>query len=222
MGNLSQAKTLGGIGSILTLLLLVPGNIGAVLVIVGWILILVAVKRIADEAHDSSIFNNALIAAILAILGIIVFVVIIAAAFLSLIGLGGLSSAGTTTPPASVIGAILSVLAGLAVAWIIGVVGSFFLWRSFKGVGDRSRVNLFKTAGLVYFIGSILTIILVGFIVIFIAQILFVAAFFSLPDDMPQAPMAQPQSMGMGPVSQFRAWASRRRPSEGSRTLASS
>jgi uncharacterized membrane protein len=193
LGSLSLAKRLCGIGSILTLLLLVPANIEAVLVIVGWILILVAVKRIADEAHDSSIFNNALIAAVLAIIGIIIFAVIVAAAFLSLVGLGSLSSANP--PPAGVIGVILGALAGLAVVWILGIVGSFFLWRSFKGVGDKTSVNMFRTAGLVYFIGSILTIILVGFFAIFVAQILFIVAFFSLPDNLPGPSVAQTQPM---------------------------
>ena len=45
--ELSRAKMLGGIGSILTLLLFVPYYVGSVLVIIGWILILIAVKDIS-------------------------------------------------------------------------------------------------------------------------------------------------------------------------------
>ena len=195
MGSLSQAKTLGGIGSILTLLLFVPYFVGAALVIVGWILIIVAVKRISDETHDSSIFTNALIAAVLAIVGTLIFAVVVASALLSLIGLGAITSSGSTVPPTDIIGAILGILAGLAVAWIVGVTGSFFLWRSFKEAGVKTRVGLFGTAGLLYFIGSILTIILVGFFLIFIAQILFVVSFFTRPDNTPEPPMAAPTGM---------------------------
>ena len=40
MGSLSQAKTLGGVGSILTLLGIVP-YAGTAIVIIGWVLVLV-------------------------------------------------------------------------------------------------------------------------------------------------------------------------------------
>jgi uncharacterized membrane protein len=116
-------------------------------VIVSWILIIVAVKRISDETHDGSIFTNALIAVVLAIIGTIIIAVVVAAALFSLIGLGALTSSGSTVPPTDIVSAILGVLAGLAVAWIVGIIGSFFLWRSFKEAGVKTRVGLFGTAG---------------------------------------------------------------------------
>ncbi|HZY46491.1 MAG TPA: DUF996 domain-containing protein, partial [Candidatus Bathyarchaeia archaeon] len=85
--NLSRAKTLGGIGSILTLLLFVPYFVGAALVIVGWALILWAVKDISESVQDRSIFNNAIISVVMAIIGAVVFAVVVAAAFLGFIGL---------------------------------------------------------------------------------------------------------------------------------------
>jgi uncharacterized membrane protein len=195
MGSLSQAKTLGGIGSILTLLLLVPYFVGAALVIIGWVLILLAVKNISDAVKDRSIFNNTLIAAALAIIGTLVFALVVASAVLGFIGLGSLSSAGASVPPSDVVGLIAGLITGLAIAWVLGVVGSYFLWKSFKVVGEKSNVKMFGTAGLIFFIGSILTIILVGFVVTFIAQILFIVAFFSLPDNVP-ATTQPPQTMG--------------------------
>ncbi len=51
-------------------------------------------------------------------------------------------------------------------------------------------MKLFGTAALLYLIGAALTIILVGFLLIFVAQILFIVAFFSLPDQLPAQPMA--------------------------------
>jgi uncharacterized membrane protein len=199
MGSFSSAKTLGGLGAILTLLLFVPFFVGAVLVIIGWIFILIAVKKISDAVQDASIFNNALIAAVLAIIGVVIFAAVIASTVLGFIGFGSLSASGSTTPPPGMFALIAKILAGLAVAWIVGVVGSYFLWKSFRTLGDKSSVKLFRTAGLVFFIGSILTIIVVGFLVVLVAQILFIVAFFSLPENPPQT-MAPPQPRVIGPA----------------------
>jgi len=184
LATLSQAKTLGGIGAILTLLLLVP-LLGFVLVIVGWILILLAVRDISEAVQDRTIFHNMMISAILAIVGAAVFGLFVIGAILGFIGLG---AAGGTPAASSVFGLVAGLIAGLLVGWVLEIVSAYFLWTAFKGVSAKVPVGLFGTAGLIYFIGSILTIILVGFIVNFVAQILFVVAFFSLPDNPSQGP----------------------------------
>ena len=63
MATLSQAKTLGGVGSILIFIPFVS--------IVGYILIIVAVKDISDDLQDKSIFRNVVIAAATGIVGAI-------------------------------------------------------------------------------------------------------------------------------------------------------
>src|SRR2546427_12777094 len=99
MASLGQAKTLGGVGSILVLLSPIP-YAGAVLSIVGFIMILIAVKYIADILGDQKIFNNMIIAVVLAIIGIVVGVVVVLGAVYSLIGLGSYTyTPGTTTLP---------------------------------------------------------------------------------------------------------------------------
>ena len=196
--ELSRAKTLGGVGSILTLLLFVPDYVGAVLVIIGWILILIAVKDISEAVQDRSIYNNVLVSAILSIIGAITFAVVVAASVLALLGLGTLPTTAGSTVPTGFFAILAAALVGLAVVWIIGILGSYFLWKSFKGISAKLPVGLFGTGALIYFIGSILTIILVGFFLIFIAQILFIVAFFSIPDRPMQPTMMQP---GMAPPS---------------------
>jgi len=200
MGSLSRAKTLGGIGSILTLLLFVPYNVGAVLVIVGWVLVLLAVKDISDAVKDKSIFNNAIISIALSIAATAVFAVVVAEAVLGFMGMPSSSTSAGSVPNSNMFGIIASVIGGLVVVWILAVVSSFFLWRSFKQVSLKVNIGYFRTGGLIYFIGSILTIVLVGFILDFVAEILFVVAFFSLPEDVPAvtAPGVQP---AMGPQS---------------------
>src|SRR3990172_2592872 len=71
MSSLAQAKTLGGIGSILIILSVVP-SAGPLLAIIGLVLVLVAVKYISDAVGDRSIFNNMIVAVVLAIVGLAV------------------------------------------------------------------------------------------------------------------------------------------------------
>jgi uncharacterized membrane protein len=201
MGSLSQAKTLGGIGSILTLLLFAPYYTGAVLVIIGWILILMALKNVSEAVNERSIYSKGMTAAVLSIIGAIVFAAVVAAAILAFIGLGSFSSMNPPTVNSGFVSVLAGLIVGLAIVWILGIVGSYFLWQSFKTISTKLNVGLFGTAGILYFIGSFLTIIFVGFILIFIAQILMIVAFFSIPDNPPGAPMGTPMMPAQPPAT---------------------
>jgi len=195
MGSLSQAKTLGGVGAILTLLLFIPSGVGAALVVLGWILILLAIKNISDTLQDRSIYSKAIVSVILSIVGVAIFAVVVASAVLGFIGLGATSSG---PPPLSsdMVGLIAGIVGGLAIVWILAIVSSYFLWQSCKVIAKRLNMGLFGTASLLFFIGAICTIVLVGFLLMLVAQIVFIIAFFSLPNEPPgmtgQTPMAPP------------------------------
>jgi uncharacterized membrane protein len=203
MATLRQAKMLGGIGSILTILLFVPHSVGAGLVIVGWVLTILAVKYISDVLRDRSIFNNAIIAVVLAIAGVVVFAVVVAGAILGFIGLGGgispPSMNSTSFANSGMVGLIAGVLGGLAIVWVLAIVSAYFLRRSYNTIAAGLNAGLFRTGALIYLIGAILTIIGVGFVLIFVAQILFVVAFFTLPDNPPTVPAVQPQPVAPTP-----------------------
>jgi uncharacterized membrane protein len=189
MASLNEVKMLGGIGSLLTLLVIVP-SAGGVLAIVGLILILVAIKYASNILGDPKIFNNMLYAVVLGIIGIAIGVVAVAAVVLEAIGLGGLSSSFSGTPASSVaVGDILGLLGviviGLVAVWACFLVSSIFLRRSFSELGKRLNVGLFGTGALIYLIGAALTIVLVGFILIFIAEILFLVAFLTINTSLP-------------------------------------
>jgi uncharacterized membrane protein len=176
MSKLGDAKTLGGIGSIL---LLIPA-----VNIVGYILILIATKYVSDELGDKSIFDNMLYAVIAGIVGVA------AAAFIIFTG----AAFSAITFSAS---AIAGVIVGLAIAWIALIVSSIFIRRAYDTMATRLNVGTFRTAGILYFIGAILTIILVGLIILFVAAIVQIIAFFAIPDSVPGM---QPQPMGgIGP-----------------------
>jgi len=196
MASLNQAKTLGGVGSILVLLGAIP-NVGFVLAIVGFILILVAVKNVSESVNEPGIFNDMIIAVVLSIVGLVVFGVIVIVAFFSFLSLGRFGPGSSGIPP-GVLGAIGLLILGLVVVWVFYLVSAIFLRRSYERIGMRLNVNMFQTTGLLYLIGAALTIILVGFLILLIAEILQIVAFFSIPEQLP--PSMPPQQTWAPPA----------------------
>jgi uncharacterized membrane protein len=184
MAALEQARLLGGIGSILMLLMLVP-YAGPVLSIIGFILVLVAVKYISDHTGDRLIFNNYLIAVIIGIISAIV------AAVMGVAGIfGSLGLLLTGGPIATLAGMIATLIAMLVVIWILGIIAAIFIRRSFNSIATTLNVKMFSTAALLYFIGAILTIVIVGGIISLVAIILQIVAFFQIP--LEKAPPTPP------------------------------
>lgn len=159
MASLSTAKNLGGIGSILAI---IPG-----ISLVGWILILVALKEISDVTHDESIFNDALIGGITAVVGAVALV---------------------TVPFIFAIGRFftLGFFGFLAIFEVILVVSALFLKRAYDKVSQQLKVGSFATAGLLYLVGAATLIVFVGFIILLIALIFQIVAYFSIQDQPPQ------------------------------------
>ena len=162
MASLSNAKTLGGVGGILVF---IPG-----ISLVGWILILFALKDISEVVQDKSIFDNALYAAITGIIGsVILFTILfVSFAFFRFLSLG-----------------FFGILASF---WVLTVVSAIFLKNSYDRAAQRLNVPSFATAGILYLIGSLTTIIIVGFLILFIALIFQVVAYFSI-QDQPRPPV---------------------------------
>jgi uncharacterized membrane protein len=173
MAGVKDAKLLGGIGSIL---LIFPYTD-----IVGFILILIALKFISDDTKKPSIFNNALYAIIMGIIGL----AILSFSIFSLVG-----AFFTFNIFATLFSLILVVIAA-----VLLIIGMWFFKRSLDETGDTLNVGYFKTAGLLFFIGAILALTIIGAIVtlilFFIGAIFLIIAFFSLPEQYqppPQVP----------------------------------
>ncbi len=163
MAELKDAKVWGGIGAILTLV-----GLG----FVGFILKLVGVKRISDATGNEEIFSKYLWAAVLAIIAS----VLTLAAMLS-----GMFS-----------GHILGIGMVAVVAAIIMIVAAYFMKQSYDLVARETGVKMFSTVALLYIIGAILTVIMIGVFIILIAAILEIVAFFSLPDSTPESSASTP------------------------------
>ncbi|RLG06526.1 MAG: hypothetical protein DRN59_02865 [Thaumarchaeota archaeon] len=175
MATLEQARTFGGIGSILMILTIVPFA-GPILGIIGFVLVLIAVKYISEIVGDPSIFKNYLIAVILSIAGVVVISLAGFAAYLALIP----PMAGGPERLLNIFS--LSVIGVLVAVWILLIIAAIFIRRSFNSIASALNVKMFSTAALLYLIGAILTIAFgIGGIISFIAIILQIIAFFQIP-----------------------------------------
>ncbi|RLF99530.1 MAG: hypothetical protein DRN49_04255 [Thaumarchaeota archaeon] len=185
MATLSEARVLGGIGSILLILSLVP-NVGPILGIVGFILLLIAIKYISDIVGDEQIFKNMLIAVILAIVGLFSGIIIGGAAIFSLLS-GGLLTRGIA-PPANFLSILfgaffIHLMIAFIIVWIFMIISAIFFRKSLDSIASKLNIGMFSTAGIIYLIGAIIPVI--GFIVMIIAAILLAVAFFSIPEKPP-------------------------------------
>ncbi|CAD5243961.1 DUF996 domain-containing protein [Thermococcus camini] len=161
MGDLKNAKMMGGIGAILTVV-----GLG----FIGFILKLLAVKNIAEATGREEIFSKYLWAAILNILA-------------SLILVGTMFSSMFSAAKSPEFGLGMMGVGGI-IAVILMIVGVWFMKQSYDMISEETGVGMFHTVALLYIVGAILMIILIGGLLIVIAAILEIIAFFSLPDQI--------------------------------------
>jgi|GEM_PF-5603816 len=65
------------------------------------------------------------------------------------------------------------------------IVAAFFVRRSLNELAARSGVSLFATAGLLLFIGAILTLIVIGALIMWVSFVVLAIAFFKLKEPQP-------------------------------------
>jgi uncharacterized membrane protein len=189
--DFETGKTLGGIGAIL-MIVGVLGGIGipyaGLASLIGMILVLVALKGMADYYQESGIFNNALYGLITTIVGVVIFAGVIVTVVLSM-----LSSAGIDlTNPLSIqeyfmnltlenlMTLLVGSLAAIVVFFIFLVISAVFFRKSLNSLSAKSGEKMFGWAGLLWLIGAVLSIVAIGFILIFISWILIAVGFFSI------------------------------------------
>ena len=190
MGKLSDAKIFGGIGAILMILVAIP-SFGGILALIGLILLFIAVKYISDETKEKSIFNNFLYFFIVTIIGVVVAGATLVYTFFEAGGMSYINELQNLaySDPMAVWDTIQPLLMGAIVAivilWIALIVSAIFLRKSYDKIGELTNVKWFKTTGLIFLIGALTLIILIGFVIILIGMILEIIAFFSLPENLP-------------------------------------
>ena len=89
-----------------------------------------------------------------------------------------------------IVGAVVGGILALVVAWIALIVSAVFIRRAYSAIAEKLGVGTFRTAGTLYLVGAATTIVLVGFLLLFVAEILQAVAYFSIPDRLPAEPDA--------------------------------
>ncbi len=185
--SLGTAKTVGGIGALFLFLTLLPG-IGGLIGLFGIVMVGYALYKISRGASDPRIFSNFLYAAVAAVIGLAIGIFVVIAGVLNVIGLDNLASFnanGWNPTPAEGVGMLVAIVGGLLIMWAALFISAIFVKRSADLLADRFGLSIFRTAGLVYLIGAALTVVLVGFLILAVAVLIFAVAFFQLPDNVP-------------------------------------
>ena len=206
--TLQSSKTLGGVGALLMVIapFLVSG-FTLLVDIVGLILVLIAVKGLSDHYREASIFNNSLYGVILSIVGVVVFVAALFVTALSFFEnvLGIELSAAFSDPTAfqniewteamildNLMEHVAALVGSVLVLFIFIVVAAIFFRKSLTTLAEKTGVGLFGTAGSLLLIGAVLTIIVLGFLLIWVALILVTVAFFRIREEPTQPPPMTP------------------------------
>jgi uncharacterized membrane protein len=169
--ELKQIKLLGGIGSILSLFGSVP-RVGLLISLAGFILVLIAIFNLERATKAKGIFGKFLIGNLLSGIAIAIVAFFVSVILGTLIFLKGNRAI------------LLSSVLFLFFCWILMIVGSYLIKKSFEKIAQVTKEENFARAGFFYFIGSITAIVLVGFILNFVGTIFEIIAFFSLPEKL--------------------------------------
>jgi uncharacterized membrane protein len=189
--NFEYSKTLAGEGAILLLLSIVP-VVGWVLGIVGVVLLLKSMREFSGYYEDESIYKNALTGLKYYIVAIVAVAVAIGTVVLSIGVATAFTYSGFTPGILFGVGIASTVIAGGVIAFVFYVLAASHLKRTFYSLAEKSGEGSLRTAGDLLWIGSILTIIGVGLIVIFISWIFAVVGFFGMKSRQYQQYNAQP------------------------------
>ncbi len=173
MASFQYSKNLAMEGAILLTLGVIP-YVGWALGIIGIILLLRAMKEFANYYQDSELYQNsltgvkyyivALIALAVAATGLVVGLVVI-----------GISSVSVGNVLAVTIGAVF-----LAIAIVFFIIANLHLRRALDKLAQKTGEHSFATAATLLWIGALLAIIIVGFLLILLAWIFAVIGFFAM------------------------------------------
>ncbi len=175
-----QAITLGRVGVLLPIGVIIP-FVGILAGLAAIILLLISHNYFSKTYESPRIFNQALTGTIIMIAGnfLGVILIIVGVGMAAFTASDGLDPSNVTQVYSMVFNSGIAIL-GALILLAAGIIGYWFIFQSMKELALRSGVSYFRTAGLLYFIGAIATIVLIGGIVIFIAWIIHIVAYFSI------------------------------------------
>jgi uncharacterized membrane protein len=173
---LETDKKLCGIGSILIAI----GFLVPFLGLIGIILLLIGLKGLSNDYNSPSIFQNALYGFIFGIISIIILsIAMITIFFVRMSTI--ISMNGMMMGPFRMFGIeLILALLLLIITFVLFLLSAIFYKRSFDIIAEKSGEKLFNTIGILLIIGSVLIILLVGYIILIATWIIAAIAFFSI------------------------------------------
>jgi len=198
--ELQTSRLLGIIGALFMVIGILP-SVGWLLMILGIVFVLIALNGYGDAYKDGSIIHNTVYMIVFEIIGVVVFIGVViygAMGFLASLGIKNISDlqswqqinwqqAVNTTNILPFVGAIVL---GLVILFAFTVLASLYFKKAMNALSTKTGVKLFRTTGTVFFIGALLTIILIGLIIIWVAFILMMISFY---ESKPLEQMQQPK-----------------------------
>jgi uncharacterized membrane protein len=185
--NFQYSKNLAMEGAILTLLGPIP-TVGWILGIIGVILLLRAMKEFANYYQDNQIYENALTGVKYYIVALIALAVSVPGFIVAFVNLNF-----NDLPASFGVGHAIGLAFGIAflvVAFVFNVLAATHLKKTFETLAQKTGEHSFETAATLLWVGALLTIIIVGFVLIFIAWIFAIIGFFTMKGPQQQPPYA--------------------------------
>ncbi len=194
-------KNLAGIGAILIFAsFLVSSRLppfgSGFITIIGLILMLVGVKGLAGHYREAGIFNNMLYGTITGIGGIIAAIAVAIGMLINSLSsflykifpswngdwatLSGMTPDTTNLTYSDIMPFLTAALAVFIILFVSTIVVALFYRRSLSSLRDKSGMGLFGTAGTVLLLGAVLTIILIGYVIVWFDLLLLAIAFLQL------------------------------------------
>lgn len=172
-------KLLGGWGYILLIAGSVLGPLTFVFHLVGLagiICLLIAFYRASKESGQSKIWRNIFVAVVLYIVASLLLIFVVGSAFMAAFHDSAVGTSAFTS----------GVIAGGFIAWVLWMVGAWFWYQASIPLSESTGVSLYKTGGLLIFIGAITLIVFgLGAIVMLIGEIMQTVAFFTTTEKVP-------------------------------------
>jgi uncharacterized membrane protein len=140
----------------------------AALSLAGLILFLIAMHRLSQYYNEKVIFKNPLNVLIIQIIGSAVLMVVVF--IVTITSFGSLTPTTTSTATTFFSYFIWLLIGVVVIAFVISVYCGLLYKRAFDKLAEKSGVDSFRTAGLLYLIGSILGSLITWIAWIFIAQ----------------------------------------------------
>ncbi len=187
--NFESNKNLAGGASILLLLSIIP-YAGWVFGIVGIVLLLRSMKEFSNFYGDKGIYQNSWTGVKYYIVALIAATVAVTSLIVGIASATAFTFTGLLTFTTGFSVGLIAFIAGLVIAFIFYVLAATHLKTSLYKIAEKSGDQELATAGTLLWIGSILTIILVGLVLIFAAWIFATIGFFGMRN--PQFPQSTP------------------------------